>query len=309
MATVISTGLLLKGLRAEFMAGFEQAQKDTVYQKWATRVVSNSDSERYRGLGTVPQMREWGNGREVKGLRTEAYNVANMKYEATLEVDRDEIADDQTGQIRLRASQLPIRAATHKDYLISLLLENGGTSGFNSYDGVTFFNDAHVSGDSGTQDNNLTQNITTPSAPTTAEAQASIEAAVAAMMSFKDDQGQPMMLNTNGLVAVVPPAMNFRFREALNATIISNTSNVATGGLAEVVSFPWLTSTDRWYLLKTEGALRPFLFQDREPVEFTALDKDDSETSFIREKYLFGVRARYAMHYWYWQCAVRTIFT
>lgn len=156
MATVISTGLLLKGLRAEFMAGFEQAQKDTVYQKWATRVVSNSDSERYRGLGTVPQMREWGNGREVKGLRTEAYNVANMKYEATLEVDRDEIADDQTGQIRLRASQLPIRAATHKDYLISLLLENGGTSGFNSYDGVTFFNDAHVSGDSGTQDNNLT---------------------------------------------------------------------------------------------------------------------------------------------------------
>jgi phage major head subunit gpT-like protein len=65
-----------------------------------------------------------------------------LKYESTLEVDRDEISDDKTGQIRMRIGELAARAATHKDYLISQLLINGETAGYHSYDGVPFFDDA-----------------------------------------------------------------------------------------------------------------------------------------------------------------------
>jgi len=81
-------------------------------------------------------------------LGNESYSIENLKYESTLEVDRDEVADDQTGQIRIRIAELAERAASHKDFLLSQLLINGETAGFNSYDGVSFFNDAHVSGSS-----------------------------------------------------------------------------------------------------------------------------------------------------------------
>jgi len=69
----------------------------------------------------------------------------------------------------VRVGELAQRAATHKDYLIAQLLISGATSGFNSYDGVTFFNASHVSGESGTQDNDLTASATDADNPTVDE--------------------------------------------------------------------------------------------------------------------------------------------
>lgn len=302
---VINTGLLTKGLRSEF---FDRFKKTTAYyQDLSTRVASNSDAETYRWLGTVPKMREWGTGRLARGLRTESYSVENLKYEATVEVDRDEIADDQTGQIRIRIGELAQRAATHKDYLLGQLLISGATAGYNSYDGVAFFSGSHVSGASGTQDNDLTfAAAATSNEPTTDEFKNALKQAIATMMGFKDDQGEPMSLDTNGLVCVVPTTMLFTALEAINATVIGSTSNVLQGA-ARVVALPWLSSATTWYLLKTDGVVRPFIFQDREPIEFGSLS-EESEDGFKREKLLFGVRARYRMTYGYWQHAVRTVF-
>ncbi len=301
---VINSGLLTKGLRSEFYNRFDDAP--THFQTLATRIPSTSDSETYKWLGTVPKMREWGTGRLAQGLRTESYSVENLKYEATIEVDRDEIADDQTGQIRIRVGELAQRAATHKDFLIGNLLINGETAGFNSYDGVSFFNDAHVSGSSGSQDNNLTYDATSTDEPTVDEFKSALKQAIGQLLAFKDDQGEPMLISATGLVVVVPPTMLFTALEAVNASLVSNTSNVLEGA-ARVISLPWLTDASKWYLTKTDGVLRPFIFQDREPVEFNALT-EESEESFKREKFLYGVRARYRLTYGYWQFAVRTDF-
>lgn len=302
---VINTGLLTKGLRSEFMNRFEGTQ--AYYEDLSTRIVSTGDSETYRWLGTVPNMRQWGTGRLARGLRTESYSIENQKYEATIAVDRDEISDDQTGQIRVRIAELAQRAATHKDYLIAQLLIYGETSGYNSYDGVTFFNDAHSSGDSGSQDNTLTYDATDGDDPTVAEFKGALKAAIAQMLAYKDDQGEPMMIAASGLLCVVPPTMYFTALEAINASLVDSTSNVLEGA-ARVISLPWLTDASKWYLLKTDGVVRSFIFQDREPVEFSAL-AEDSEESFKREKFLYGVRARYAMSYGYWQYAVSMDFT
>ncbi len=301
---VINTGLLTKGLRSEFFNRFECTQ--THFTDLSTRIVSTGEAETYRWLGTVPKMREWGTGRLARGLRTESYSIENQKYESTIEVDRDEIADDQTGQIRVRVGELAQRAATHKDYLIAQLLILGETSGYDSYDGVAFFSDSHSSGDSGAQDNKLTYDAADADSPTVAEFKEALKAAIATMLSTKDDQGEPMMVASTGLVCVVPPTMYFTALEAINASMVNNTSNVLEGA-ARVVSMPWLTDASKWYLLKTDGVVRPFIFQDREPVEFSAL-AEDSEEAFKREKFLYGVRARYAMSYGYWQYAIRTDF-
>ncbi len=301
---VINTGLLTKGLRSEFFDRFRSTP--THFGELATRIPSTSDSETYSWLGTVPKMREWGTGRLAKGLRTESYSVGNLKYESTIEVDRDEIADDQTGQIRVRVGELAQRAATHKDYLIAQLLISGATAGYNSYDGVTFFNDAHVSGSSGAQDNDVTSGAVDANNATVTEFKTALKQAISSMMSFKDDQGEPLPIGATGLVCAVPPTMFFTALEAINASVIDNTTNTLSGA-AKVVSMPWLTTASTWYLLKTDGVVRPFIFQDREAIEFSAL-ADDSEEAFKREKFLYGVRARYRLAYGYWQFGVRTVF-
>lgn len=301
---VINTGLLTKGVRSEFFNRFEATP--THFRELSTRVVSTTDREIYRWLGTVPKVREWGNGRLAQGLRSESYSIENLKYEATIEVDRDEISDDQTGQIRLRVAELAQRAATHKDFLIAQLLIQGETPGNDSYDGVSFFNTAHESGASGMQDNLLTAGAVDANAPTADEFKEALKAAISTMLAFRDDQGEPMLVSATGLACVVPPTMLFTASEAINATVLGNDTNVLKG-IARVISFPWLTDESKWYLLKTDGVLRPFIFQDREPIEFNALT-EDSDEGFRREKFLFGVRARYRMAYGYWQFAVRTDF-
>ncbi len=301
---VINTGLLTKGLRSEFFSRFNAMT--TYYRDMATRIASTSDCENYKWLGSLPRMREWGTGRIAKGLGTESYSVENLKYEATLEVDRDEISDDKTGQVRIRIAELAERAATHKDYLIAQLLINGETAGFNSYDGVSFFNDSHVSGSSGAQDNKLTNSAAVPDDPTTDEFKLAMKTAIGALMGFKDDQGEPMAVSATGLVCVVPTTMYLTALEAVSAPVVSGTTNIVAGA-ARIIGLPWLTDPSKWYLLKTDGVVRPFLFQDREPIEFTALT-EDSDEGFRREKYLYGVRARYRMAYAYWQHAVLMTF-
>jgi len=307
---VISTGLLEASLRSEFFEAYDSTLQH--YLELATRLASTTDRERFRWLGTIPPMREWGTGRLAKGLRSESYDVENLKYEATVEVDRDEIEDDQTGQIRMRVAELGEAAATHKDYLIEQLLINGAAAGYNSYDGVTFFNAAHVSGDSGSQDNDLTAAIVDGSNPTVAEFRAALTQAIATMIAFKDDRGLPKRIAPTGLVCVVPPTMLFTALEAINLQL------VGTGGTplqqnviqnaASIISLPGLTTATTWYLLKTDVQVRPFIFQDRSPVEFASV-AEGSEEEFKREKYLYGVRARYRMTYGYWQHAIRFVFT
>lgn len=302
---VIETGLLTRGLRSEFFDRLRATP--TFYQDLATRIVSTGDSETYRWLGTVPAMREWGTGRLAKGLRSESYSVENLKYEATLEIDRDEIADDQMGQIKPRIGELAQRAATHKDFLISQLLISGATAGYNSYDGVTFFSSNHLCGSSTTQSNDLSVDIAAPTAPTVEDFKTAAKAAISRMLTFKDDSGEPMVRQVGGLTCVVPPSMYFSALEAISATLIANTSNVLHGA-ARVISLPWLTDSAKWYLLKTDGVIRPFIFQDREPVEFSSL-AETSDEAFRREKFLYGVRARYRMAYGYWQYAMQVQFT
>ena len=153
----------------------------------------------------------------------------------------------------------------------------------------------------------MTVSIVAKDAPTAAEHKANILLATQQLMTFTDDQGDPVNNDLSGLVLVVPYNMLWITREAVNASIISTTSNVMQG-VADVVAWPWLTDTDTWYLLKTDGVIKPFIFQDREPLEFTSLEKDSDE-GFRREKFLYGVRARYRMSYGLWQHAIRYVYT
>ncbi len=304
---VVGTGLSTPGIRSEFFQRFDEVNKKTFWERLSTRVPSNTAKETYKFLGSVPPMREWGTGRKARGIFAESYDIENLKYESTLEVDRDEIDDDQLGQIRLRIRELADRAATHKDSEIARLLENGGNAGFNSYDSKTFFAADHTSGKSGNQSNILAPSAATPTDPTVAEFRTAMKDGLTRILSFKDDQGEPMSFGASGMVAVVPPSMMLTAAEALNTTLVNSGSTNVLQGAAEIVTFPYFTASDAFYLLKTDVAVKGIVFQDRMPLEFTAQERD-SESGFRREKYEYGVRARYRLTYGYWQFALRLKF-
>lgn len=304
MATIVDTGLTTSALKGNFFASLKAVRP--VWRELATVVKSTGPSESYRWLGTVPQMRQWGTGRLAKGLRSESYNVDNSKYEATIEVDRDELSDDQLGQIVVRVRELARRAGSHPDKLLATLVDNGGTAGYTSYDGSTYFATDHESGDSGTQSNSLTLDATDPAAVTNDEFASAYQQAVQTMLAYKDDQGEPLNNDMGELAVLVPPPLWYVAKQALTAEILGDSTNVLSGE-AKVMVFPRLTNTDMWYLCRTDVEVRPFIFQDREALDFTAL-AEGSEESFKREQYLYGVRARYAVAYGYWQYCVRTQF-
>lgn len=304
---IIKTGLSTPGLKSEFFRSFEEVS--TIWQDLCTVVKSDKDKETYGWIGSVPSLREWGDGRLARGMFSESYSVKNMKYESSLEVDRDEISDDQTGQIRQRVRQLAQRAAEHKDALLADLIINGASAGFNGYDGVPFFSATHAMGKSGTQSNLVGASATDPNAPTAAEIRTAMKAAISKLMSFKDSQGEPVNQNGMGLVAIVPPANYIEFLEAFQSALISTGGTNVLANAAKVVTFARLSNAAKWYLLKTEGvALRPFILQDREPIEFGALEKDSDE-GFLREKFIFGVRARYRLTYGEWARALEVTFS
>ena len=307
MAAIVGTGLNLAGARSEFFKIFDAGNATAHYNTWATRMASNKDLERHRWIGSVPTMREWGTGRKARGLASESYDVENLKYELSLEISRDEVSDDQTGQIMLRVKELAQRAAEHKDLLLAALLANGDSAGYLAYDGKVFFATDHESGQSGVQSNKLTPAAVSADAPTVDEFKAAMKSALTALLSLKDDYAEPMNLTASGLVAVVPPSMYITAVEALSATVIDATTNVLSGA-AKIVPFARLTDASKWFLLKTDRVVRPFLFQDREPIEFNSLERD-SEAGFLREVHLFGVRARYKMTFAAWQHAIQLNFT
>ena len=78
--------------------------------------------------------------------------------------------------------------------------------------------------------------------------------------------------------------------------------------LPAIVALPYLSATDAFYILETDIPVRPFILQDRIPLDFTALE-GASEEGFKRDKFLYGVRARYRITYGYWQYALKETFT
>jgi len=285
--------LLEDGLKTVFFEALEAAIGD--YERIATIVPSESDEEVYPWLGAVPSVREFTDERMPLGLLEHSYTIKNKTWESSIAVERAAIEDDKYGQIKLRVQSLAREVKRHMDELVFTLLANGFTT--TCYDGQYFFDTDHSSGDSGTQSNKGTSALDA----------SALQSAITAMMKFKDDRGK--LLGIVPDVLVVPPDLQWTAMELLESTYWpeegSSTarlaSNVLKGKLDLIVS-PYLTDSNDWFVLSTKGVLKPILLQSRTPVEFAALESD-SETGFMRDQYIYGVRARYNAGYGLWQTA------
>ena len=285
--------LLEAGLRAVFFDAYEAAPVS--WEQIATVVPSEQDTEKYAWLGAVPKMREFKDERLPAGLLEHDYSIKNKTWEASIAVERAALEDDLYGQIKLRVQSLADEARRHQDELVFGLMKDGFAS--LCYDGQYFFDTDHSEGDSGTQSNKGTSALSA----------AALQAAFTAMMKFKDDKGKPMGIIPDTLV--VPADLKWTAMEMLESVYAPDTAanktdmrrNVLSGALSLVVS-PYLTDTNDWFLLCTKRIVKPVIFQSRTPIEFSALE-GNSENGFMRDQYVYGVRARYNVGYGLWQMA------
>jgi len=285
--------LLEAGLRTVFFEAYEAAPSD--WQRVSTVVPSEHDTEKYAWLGSTPKVREFKDERIPAGLYQHDYTIKNKTWEASIAVDRSALEDDEYGQIKLRIQELAQEVKRHQDEVVFALLKDGFST--LCYDGQYYFDTDHSEGESGTQSNK----------GTTALSATSLQAAFTAMMKNKDDRGKVMGIIPDTLV--VPPDLKWTATELLESVyapdVVSgktDTRRNVLSGVVELIVSPYLTDSNDWLLLCARRIVKPVIFQSRIPVEFAALESN-SENGFMRDQFVYGVRARYNVGYGLWQLA------
>ena len=276
------------------------------YPQLCTIVDSDGADEAYGILGDMPGVREWLGDRQFKELRAGTFTIANKLWEDSLLIKKTDIADDRMKMYGPLMEDLGIEAAYHPDELFFTAMVNGESE--LCFDGQYFFDTDHSWGDSGSQSNDLTQAAATSTVPTAAEFRTAFHAARAALLKFKNDQGKllnrPVSTGLTNLLCIVNPDFEVIAKEALTATILSNNSNVVVDA-PRIVSSAYLTDTSKMYLFNLDGALKPFVFQQREALSRQTKGLEDIETKDVK----FMTQARYNLGYLAWWKGVLTTFT
>lgn len=272
-------------------------------------VKSDQESETYAWLGMAPTLREWIGGRNAKGFKENGIEIKNKHFEATLEVLVRELRRDKSGQVMIRIRELARRANTHWASLLSTLIINGESTV--CYDGQYFFDTDHSEGDSGTQSNDLSVDISTLPAlvhgsttqPSPEELQQSVNQAISAIMGFKDDQGEPMNEDASQFLVMVPQSLHIIANTALTMPHGTGVSEQSRHQVQVVcVPNPRLTWTDKFAVFRTDGEVKPFIRQEETGAIMKA-KAEGSEFEFDNDMHQYGVDTWRNAGYGYWQHA------
>lgn len=272
---------------------------------------SDQASEQYAFLGQSPAMREWIGSRQAKGFRSDGLTIVNKHYEATIEVQKRDVRRDKTGQILARVQDFADRSVTHWASLVSSLLLNGATTV--CYDGQYYFDTDHAEGKSGTQSNKITVDISAlpaavhgaVTAPSVEEMQQSMLSGIAQILSFKDDQAEPMNENAREFTVIVPVAL---YLTAIAATSALTTAalqqnlnpNLVASLRVNVEMNPRMTWTDTFSVHRTDSPIKGFIRQTEQEVELKS-KAEGSEFEMDNDAWQFGIDAWRGAGYGYWQ--------
>lgn len=309
MSVVVDTGLSSQAIIGRFYRRLEELAQTAWWTKLAMQFSSTQESETYRWLGMVPQVREWKGGRLVQPMRRSGVTIVNKVWESTIRVDADELRRDKSGQILVRVNELARRVATHPNGLLTTLMLNGEAS--NGYDGVPYFSGSHSEGDSGVQSNSISYDAATPSAPSDTEIYAAIVKGISQIAGQRDDQGEPLNEGAASFLVMVPMPFLQPTLVALSSKTFEANDNPLTNRspfAVEWVANPRLTWTTKFAVFRTDGQTRPFIFQEELPVQVQAL-AEGSELEMNENQHQYGVKAIHECGYGLWQDACLVTFT
>ena len=288
---------LFVSLKTSFNNAFGAVE--SMWSQIAMKVPSTSGSNDYKWLSKFPKMQRWVGDKKIKSLEAFKYVVENEDFEATVEVDRNDIDDDNLGIYSTQAQAAGESSAQLPDELVFEAV-NGAFAGV-CFDGQFFCDTDHpvTNPATGAKESVSNKGVVVLSAATQAAAIASLGAAATAMGSFKDDEGRPLNVTPN--VLLVPVAL----RDVANTLYTADRledgkANLYKGMFKPVVS-PRLTSATAWFLLDTTKVIKPVVYQERKGPVFVSQTDPQSDDVFMRKMFKFGAEARAAAGYGFWQ--------
>lgn len=283
----------LDALRVTFIDDFKNVYEGTpvFWEKIATKVGSKTRANTYGWKAMQTRMREWIGPRVAQNLSERLFSIVNRKFEATIELNRDDIEDDNLGVFQ--SMDLPDLAEGARKHPDQLLIETiqGNPTGF---DGVSFFNTAHPTNfGAGTYSNDFT-------GATAVLDQTGFNNVRSTMMTYTGENGNPLSVNPRLLI--VPPQLELKAKVLMSSATyavpgasggLSATVDNPLQGMAEVLVIPELGNQPKvWYLADVSRAVKPFVFQERDPVELVQRDNLQDPKVFEQDVFTYGTRCR-----------------
>lgn len=311
----------------DVIGSFRKAYADSIDGSWATKIATrintDKETETYRWLGAAPSLREWRGYRLYRGLGRYTMSITNLKYEASLRFDLDDLRRTVKAgnQIPVVLAEMAAKAAKHPEQLLTTLITDGDTttSGL-AYDGQQFFDTDHSEGASGTQLNDLTAtqvpaaDVTTATAPTAAEWAATLLQTIGYMYGWVDDVGDPINGDAKNFVVMVGTAPLYAgLVQAIGLNALASGADNPLRALQGINITPILNprrsaATSEFDIFRTDGNVSPFIHQVEVPLT-TQMVGAGSETEFEEDAHKFGVKVVEGAGYGYWQHAAEVTFS
>ncbi|GGF43728.1 Mu-like prophage major head subunit gpT [Mameliella alba] len=292
-----------KGLSSRAIIGtFYQRLEEIMSEGWINDISatfeSDQDSETYKWLGAAPLMTEWKGSRIIDGLRENGITIENIHWANGIGIPISWIRRDKTGQIMRQIDDLAVSAANHKHELIVDMLD--GAEALVCYDGQYFFDTDHSEGESGTQSNDLSVDISalpasvhgSTTSPSAEEVRGMVTACIKAIKGFKDDRGRPMNRSARNFTVVVPngyldAAMAAIYNPILgggDTNFLPNMPNYNIT-LADDSGLSW---TDKLCVFRSDGQAAPVIWQQETEPQMKA-KAEGSEEEFDNDRWTFGL--------------------
>jgi phage major head subunit gpT-like protein len=234
-------------------------------------------------LNQIGGMRKWIGDRVLANIESGKLTVANEDYEKTIVVPRKDIEDDQFGLYTPLVKAMGTSAGTIWMRLAIDALAGNGTWA----DGKAYFASDRTYGEQ-----------TIANVGTAALTADTYKAAKAAMESFVLAGGEPGEVVVTHLV-VGPSLRDAAWNIVKNEWVSSGTGkggavkNPNAGSCELRVSRRLVGArANYWFLMGTQGGMKPVYVQQRKKPVLTRMDRDTDTNVFMRNEYYYGTDAR-----------------
>jgi phage major head subunit gpT-like protein len=226
--------------------------------------------------------------------------LKNRDFVLDIAVPRNAFLDDQLGLYNLQFMDAGAAAASQPDDLFVALLTAAFTT--NGPDGRPFIGSTHKRArGQGNQSNVVTGALN----------ETTFNTAVASLMGQTDYHGRPLKLWRRGakLKLVVGPSLRATALDIVQSELGTGGKSNPNAGMAEVEILPDLTGdyADYWFLVYTDGPLRPFVHGVRQAPRFYSYTDPNSESVHRLREVLYGVERRGDAAYGVYQTIVGSL--
>ena len=273
---------LFKSFSMNFASGIETVP-DT-WQKFCGTIQSGAAANVYPFLEQFGGMREWIGDRQLKNVSSRKIEVVNRDFEDTVSIPRNDIEDDQYGIYSTLIAQMGYNAGKlWQDLAVEALVSNPKW-----IDDADFFSTTRTYGEF-TIANKTTDGLS-------AENYAAVRKS---MMEFRGHNGRNLGVIPNLLIvgpkneATAFGILKDRLQLKELTAGVGATDNPWNGS-AELLVLPELSGDyeDLWFLVATNGILKPLFVQQRKQPNLVSLDSETDENVFCRKEYIYGTDAR-----------------